>query len=71
VTHNGVLRALLSLATGWDMLGKAPIKLRPGTLHRFVLEPGPHLALDACNVPLDGADAALGAAAPQLPGYPV
>ncbi len=70
VTHNGVLRALLSLATGWDMLGKPPIKLRPGRLHRFVLEPGPYLAVDACNVSLARTGAAHGAAAPPLPGYP-
>ena len=43
VTHNGVLRALLALATGWDMLGKPPVRLRPATLHRFMLERGPRL----------------------------
>jgi len=53
VTHNGVLRALLVLATDWDMRGKPPVKLRPATLHRFTLAPGPRLAIDACNVPLD------------------
>jgi len=52
VTHNGVLRALLALATGWDMTGKPPVKLRPATLQRFVLERGPRLALLASNVPL-------------------
>ena len=53
VTHNGVLRALLVLATDWDMLGKSPVKLRPAALHRFRLAPGPRLAIDAWNVPLD------------------
>jgi probable phosphoglycerate mutase len=52
VTHNGVLRALLVLATEWNMLGKPPVKLLPATLHRFRLAPGPRLAIDACNVPL-------------------
>lgn len=52
VTHNGVLRALLALATGWDMTGKAPAKLRPAMLHRFVLTRGPTLAIHECNVPL-------------------
>ena len=33
--------------------GKPPVKLRPATLHRFRLAPGPRLAIDACNVPLD------------------
>lgn len=38
VTHNGVLRAVHALATGWDMTGKPPHKLRPATLHRFAVE---------------------------------
>ena len=52
VTHNGVLRALLAFATGWDMTGKAPVKLRPATFHRFAFERGPRLRLLACNEPL-------------------
>jgi probable phosphoglycerate mutase len=52
VTHNGVLRALLALATGWDMSGKPPIRLRPAMLHRFALARGPALAVVECNVPL-------------------
>ena len=52
ITHNGVLRALLAMATGWDMTGKPPVKLRPGTLHRFALRHEGSLALVECNVPL-------------------
>jgi len=52
VTHNGVLRALLALATGWDMTGKPPIRLQPAMLHRFTLARGPALAVAECNVPL-------------------
>lgn len=55
VTHNGVLRALLAMATGWDMTGKPPVKLRPATLHRFVLAHDGALAVDECNVPLASA----------------
>lgn len=51
VTHNGVLRALLACATGWDMTGPPPVKLRPATFHRFAVERG-RLALLDCNVPL-------------------
>jgi probable phosphoglycerate mutase len=29
VTHKGVVRAALALATGWSMLGRPPVKLRP------------------------------------------
>ena len=35
VTHKGVLRAVLAAATGWDMTGKPPLRLRYGALHRF------------------------------------
>jgi len=52
VTHNGVLRALLALATGWDMLGKAPFKLRPATLHQFAVTRDGKPALATANVPL-------------------
>lgn len=52
VTHNGVLRALLAIATGWDMTGKPPVRLQPATLHRFALARGPALAVVECNVPL-------------------
>ena len=33
VTHKGVLRAVLAAATGWDMTGKPPLRLRHGALH--------------------------------------
>ena len=61
VTHNGVLRVLLALATGWDMLGKPPVRLRPATLHRFTLERGPRLTIVACNLPLPRCGAPAGA----------
>jgi len=37
VTHKGVLRALLALATGWNMRDDPPVKLRPASLHLFEL----------------------------------
>jgi probable phosphoglycerate mutase len=52
VTHNGVLGALLVLATGWDMTGKPPIRLRPATVHRFEIRRGPTLAVVECNIAL-------------------
>src|SRR3569833_1240868 len=52
ITHNGVLRALLTMATGGDMTGKPPVKLRPGTLHRFALRHEGSLALVECYVSL-------------------
>jgi len=38
VTHKGVIRAVLALATGWDMRGKAPARLRWDALHLFELD---------------------------------
>jgi probable phosphoglycerate mutase len=38
VCHRGVIRALYSLATGWDFTGKPPVKLQHGTAHRFRVE---------------------------------
>lgn len=35
VTHRGVIRAVTALASGWDMIGKEPHKLRPGTCRQF------------------------------------
>lgn len=37
VTHKGVMRALLALATGWDMVGKPPIRF-PAEGHALILE---------------------------------
>jgi predicted glycosyltransferase/broad specificity phosphatase PhoE len=52
VTHKAVLRALLSLATGWEMLGKPPVKLQPSTAHVFSVHEGGALAIDRMNVSL-------------------
>jgi broad specificity phosphatase PhoE len=35
VTHRGVIRAVLALATGWDMLGRPPAKLDWTAVHFF------------------------------------
>ncbi len=52
VTHKGVLRAVLAAATGWDMTGKAPQRLRHGTLHLFEVHSGGSITMRECNVPL-------------------
>ncbi len=38
VTHKGVIRALLALATGWDMRGKAPARLDWHAVHLFEID---------------------------------
>jgi probable phosphoglycerate mutase len=52
VTHKGVIRAALCLATGWDMMGRPPVKLDWKALHRFTLDAAGGLTLDAANLPL-------------------
>jgi broad specificity phosphatase PhoE len=54
VTHKGVLRAVLAAATGWDMMGKPPVRLQNGALHRFAIDTRGRIAIVACNVPLVG-----------------
>jgi probable phosphoglycerate mutase len=52
VTHKAVLRALLSLATGWEMLDKPPVKLRPDSAHLFRLDAQGRIIVEAMNVSL-------------------
>lgn len=53
VTHRGVIRAALSLATGWDMTAKPPVKMTWRTAHLFDIAPGGSCTLKAANVPLE------------------
>lgn len=52
VTHKGVIRALYARASGWDMTGPAPEKLRDGCAQRFLLGPGGTPETDQLNLPL-------------------
>jgi probable phosphoglycerate mutase len=52
VTHKAVLRALLSLATGWAMLGKPPVKLQPDCAHLFRVGPAGAVSVERMNVSL-------------------
>ena len=52
IAHKAVLRALLSLATGWPMLGKPPVKLRADSAHVFRVASGGALGIERMNVPL-------------------
>lgn len=40
VTHKGVLRAALALATGWDLRTRPPLRLKGATALVLTLEPG-------------------------------
>ncbi|MBM3508667.1 MAG: histidine phosphatase family protein [Alphaproteobacteria bacterium] len=52
ITHKGVIRAALVLATKWDMRGKAPVKLAWDRAHIFAVAADGALRLDRPNRPL-------------------
>ena len=52
VTHKGVLRAVLAVATGWDMSRKPGIRLQDDALHRFAVSPEGTVSVLQCNVAL-------------------
>lgn len=53
VTHKGVMRALLALATGWDMCGKSPIAVDWTCVQLLSLQGSCTLSLLQLNVPLE------------------
>lgn len=53
VTHHGVIRALLSLATGWPMTGRPPDRLAWGAIHYFLIGDDGGVAVDRLNVSLE------------------
>jgi probable phosphoglycerate mutase len=54
VTHRGVLRALYSLATGWEMKADAPERLRDACAHHYELGADGTVGLVRLNIPLTG-----------------
>lgn len=52
VSHKGVIRVVLAMATGWDMKGRQPMKLDWNRLHVFVASTDGTLAVDALNTEL-------------------
>ncbi len=52
VTHKGVIRAVLALASGWDMTGKPPSRLAWDCAHLFTLARDGAPAVARLNLPL-------------------
>lgn len=52
VAHKGVIRALVSLASGWDMTGRPPEKLRNDSAQCFLLAEDGTPQIDRLNLPL-------------------
>jgi probable phosphoglycerate mutase len=53
ITHKGVIRAVLSLATGWDMRGKPPHRLSWSAAHLFHLDAAGRPSVARLNLPLE------------------
>jgi broad specificity phosphatase PhoE len=53
ITHKGVIRAVLALATGWDMLGKPPHRLSWSAAHLFRLDPAGDPSVERFNIVLE------------------
>ena len=53
VTHKAVIRALYALASGWTMIGKPPIKLRPNCAQLFRLAADGAPAAERMNVSVE------------------
>lgn len=52
ICHQGIVRAALSLATGWTMIGKPPIRMDWDSLHLFRANAGEALEIVEMNVGL-------------------
>lgn len=50
VSHHGIIRALFSLATGWNMAGPPGEKFRWGAMHQFRVAKGGRLSVERINV---------------------
>ncbi len=53
VSHKAAIRALLALATDWDMLGRPPYRLDWRSLHFFVAQADGKVAIERLNVPFE------------------
>jgi probable phosphoglycerate mutase len=53
ITHKGVIRAVLALATGWAMTSKPPARLEWDAVHLFRLDKSGAPTVERLNVPLE------------------
>lgn len=53
VSHKGVLRAVYALASGWDLTGKPPAKLRDGCAQSFTLDRAGRPRVERLNIGLE------------------
>jgi Fructose-2,6-bisphosphatase len=55
VSHKAAIRALLALATGWDMTGRQPMKLDWRCLHFFAAHGDGKVTIERLNVAMEAA----------------
>lgn len=60
VTHKGVIRAMLALAHGWNMRGRAPVRLDFACLQGFDLNADGDMRLAVVNRPLESRESRAG-----------
>ncbi len=53
VTHNGVLRAAYSLATGWDMKSQPDLSRRHGVAHLYHMDAQGYLTVKTLNINME------------------
>ena len=52
VAHQGIIRAMISLATGWDMTQKPPHEMDWASVHLFAVAPDGAVTIDRLNISL-------------------
>lgn len=52
VAHQGIIRAMISLATGWDMVQKPPHEMDWASVHLFTAAADGSVAIDRLNISL-------------------
>ncbi|MBK20484.1 MAG: hypothetical protein CMM52_16765 [Rhodospirillaceae bacterium] len=52
VAHQGIIRAMISLATGWDMINPPPEKMEWDAVQLFSVSPGGEVEIDRLNISL-------------------
>ncbi len=52
VAHQGIIRAAISLATGWNMINPPPEKMDWDAVHLFTVEPDGSVGIDRLNISL-------------------
>ena len=53
VAHQGIIRAALSLATGWEMIGPPPFAMDWASVHIFTYDKSEGVEIDRFNVSLE------------------